>query len=71
MGDGEEKRIYSYYVGDHIYFVTGDHTSVYGLDENKALAIINAEKAGEPFVTYNGSDITLILGGNSTWQQVY
>jgi len=69
---GSSKRIYTYQVGSHIYFVTGSHTniSLCGTDDEK-LAIIQAEKAGESFLTYNGSTITLVTGGNKTWQQVY
>jgi hypothetical protein len=69
---GDSERLYTYHVGNHIYFVTGSHTNinVCGSDDEK-LAIIQAEKNGESFVTYNGSTITLVTGGNRTWQQVY
>lgn len=69
---GGSQKITSYKVGSHIYFVAGDHTNIMAASsEEEALAIINAEKKGEPFVEFNGSTITLVEHGNSTWQQVY
>lgn len=69
---GGAQKITSYKVGSHIYFVAGDHTNIMAASsEEEALAIINAEKKGEPFVEFNGSTITLVEHGNSTWQQVY
>lgn len=69
---GGSDKLYVYQVGTHIYFVTGSHTNINGLpDDATKLAVIAAEKNAEAFVTCNGSDITLVPGGNSTWQQVY
>ena len=69
---GSSDKMYVYQIGNHIYFVTGSHTNINSLpDDATKLAVIAAEKKAEPFVAYGGSDITLVPGGNSTWQQVY
>lgn len=67
----EEGKIYFYEVGDNIYMVTGEHTILTSsMETAEKLAIINAELNGEETVTYNGNEINLVSGGNSTWMQV-
>lgn len=69
---GGRKKIYCYQIGKHIYLVAGDHTNPFvAQNDEGALAIIKAEKNGEPFVEVLGSTITLVPDGNCSWQQVY
>ncbi len=69
---GVSSKIFTYETTDgHIYMVTGAHTSIKGMDSDKAEVVINAEKEGKSSVTHDGDTINLIDGGNTTWQKVY